>query len=170
MSLPIHLEVIQAKRRSEGGGGGGAWYDAALYADKTGDADTDSTWLIYTDVSLPAGTTTKVRVGISAWQLSHKILVGLYDSGGSLVAQTAKTATAANGVMEINWTSSVGTSAATYTVGITVETGNVFKVGKKGSVGSYAIATISPSYTMPATLPSSGWHPTDTLCVGVWVE
>jgi len=169
MSLPIHLEVIQAKRRSEGGGGG-AWHDAALYADKTGDADTDSTWLIYTDVSLPAGTTTKVRVGISAWQLSHKILVGLYDSGGSLVAQTAKTTVPSDGVMEINWTSSVGTSAATYTVGITVETGNVFKVAKKGSVGSYAIATISPSYTMPATLPPSGWHPTDTLCVGVWVE
>ena len=28
MRLPIHLEVIQAKRRSEGGGGGGPWYDA----------------------------------------------------------------------------------------------------------------------------------------------
>ena len=170
MSLPIHLEVIQAKRRSAGGGGGGAWHDAALYADKTGDADTDSAWLIYTDVSLPAGTTTKVRVGISAWQLPHKILVGLYDSGGSLVAQTAKTTVPSDGVMEINWTSSVGTSAATYTVGITVETGNVFKVAKKGSVGSYAIANISPSYTMPATLPSYWLHPTDTLCMGVWVE
>lgn len=151
--------------------GGGAWYDAALYADATGNADTDSAWLLTQAVSLSAGTTTKVRVGIGAWQLSHKILVGLYDSSGNLVIGTAATTTTGDGVMEIDWTSSQSVSAATYYVGITVQTSNVFKIAREsGGTPNSRISNISPGYTLPDPFPAPWYTTSSTLCVGVWVE
>ena len=170
MMAPAHLAVVAAKKRS-GGGGGGAWHDAALYADKTGDADTDPAWLLTQAVSLSAGTTTKVRVGIGAWQFSHKILVGLYDSSGNLVIGTAATTTTGDGVMEIDWTSSQSVSAATYYVGITVQTSNAFKIAREsGGTPNSRISNISPGYTLPDPIPAPWYTTSPTLCVGVWVE
>lgn len=169
MMAPAHLAVVAAKKRS--GGGGGAWYDAALYADTDGDADTDSAWLLTQAVSLSAGTTTKVRVGIGAWQLSNKILVGLYDSSGNLVIGTAATTTTGDGVMEIDWTSSQSVSAATYYVGITVQSGNSFKIAREsGGTPNSRISNISPGYTLPDPFPAPWYTTSPTLCVGVWVE
>ena len=164
---PAHLAVVAAKKRS--GGGGGAWYDAALYADTDGNADTDSAWLLTQAVSLSAGTTTKVRVGIGAWLLGHKILVGLYDSSGNLITGTAATTTSGDGVMEIDWTSSESVSAATYYVGITVQAGNVFKIARK-SGGTFTVRHNSPGYTLNDPWQSVDFSPSHTLCVGVWVE
>ena len=170
MMAPAHLAVVAAKKRS-GGGGGGAWYDSALYADATGNADTDPAWLLTQAVSLPAGTTTKVRVGIGAWQLGHKILVGLYDSSGNLVIGTAATTTTGDGAMEIDWTSSQSVSAATYYVGITVQTANVFKIAQEsGGTPNSRISNISPGYTLPDPIPAPWYTTSPTLCVGVWVE
>ena len=169
MSLPIHLEVIQAKRRSEGGGGG-AWYDAALYADSDGSGSTDPAWVQWTPVTLVAGTATKLRVGIKDYLTTKGITLGLYNNSGTLLAQTASTNITGNGVKEIDLISGAVVSAGTYYVGQTTEVGNQHKIAIKSATGHRYRGNTSSSYTLPSSLPSSIYDDGYSYCMGVWVE
>lgn len=170
MSLPIHLEVIQAKRRSEGGGGGGAWYDAALYADADGSGSTDPTWVQWSAVTLVAGTATKLRVGTNNYQLPNYITLGLYNNSGTLLGQTASTQITADGVHEIDLISSVSVSAASYYVAQTSAVSNQHKIAIKSATGHRYRGNTSSSYTLPSSLPSSAYDDGYSYCMGVWVE
>jgi len=93
MSLPIHLEVIQAKRRSEGGGGGAAWYDSVALSDLTIDAGQMSGDTLYVSkvVITGPGNATKLRVYAHYIAVAGgKYKMGLYDAGKNLVVQSAE--------------------------------------------------------------------------------
>ena len=166
---PAHLAVVAAKKRS--GGGGGAWYDAALYADATGGSNGKSDVIKWSNVTLPAGTATKIRVGIYSKDVyTRKIQVGVYDSGGTKIAETSATDVTGAGLMELNLTTSPSVSAGSHSLAFVADFPDQYKVGFKGSYGHRYHGNLSPTGVLPSSLPSVAYDAGDMYCMGVWVE
>lgn len=170
MSLPIHLEVIQAKRRSEGGGGGGAWYDLLDFS------TTDTSNFLMggrtrwgSPISLPAGTATKLRCKVSGFSSGNQVKLGLYNSSDALVGETAYAAVSSSGTYEYNLISPPVISAGDYRIAIIGWDNDGYLDSRYVGTGYYVEVPPGGWRSLVATLPSPSWTGTDTPALGVFV-
>ncbi len=177
MSLPIHLEVIQAKRRSEGGGGGGSpqWYDSAAIGDLTSGSSQiipDSLYGAKVTVST-GGNATKLRFYAETVVVgSKKFKFGLYNSSKNLVVGSTEQTSTQNfspHYVEVS-IASTAISAGDYYVALVADSANdpnfYNKRKSSGSDGFYK----SSSY--PGAMPAafSGETTQTAGLFGVYVE
>jgi hypothetical protein len=146
------------------------WHDAATEAQCDGQTSGSATQIFWSPLTLPAGSCTKLRFFKYNYN-STNVKLALYNSGGSLLAESPGIAVLLSGTYEVTLSSPVSVSAGTHYIGIVVDASysTAFGTYTGGSSPTFSLGAAS-SYTAPSTLPSADYTSTAAiLCVGAYV-
>lgn len=149
------------------GGVVAAWHDIIADTSTNANDATAATVMVWDAITLPSGTVTRIRAYVRSYSTTSGLRLGLYDSGGSLLA-SGTVSVPGTGYREV--TISQAISAGTYYIAKIPEGNSDFGVGYDNSTGSADYATGQTTYTLPGTLPTTEGPFTGRYAFGVYVE
>jgi hypothetical protein len=148
-------------------GGSPAWTDTIA------SGSTDTNVLVptsgehWTDITLPTGTASKLRMYIRSYGYTGTLKMGLHDNSGNLL-QSGTVSVTTTGYFEITITNQSVTSG-NYKVSWVTDSGGSAYAGYQNSVGLTYWASGGSSNTLFDPLPTPGGTDTRTVAIGVYI-